>query len=171
MVAAAIVLPANPFRSSRLVRVIPSPCSIGTRFGQHLLSHALAISVDKSQCHLPSKALTPGVIMEAAMLKKAILLCAMMFLAGSSPGYAQRQTQTGDVYVRVVRTHCRSGIGTDQRQVSARPDWSYISIRSPRCRRRRLHSGRSGGNRLVSRSKGLSTSEFACRAVAERRLV
>ena len=40
MVAAAIVLPANPFRSSRLVRVIPSPCSIGTRFGQHLSKSA-----------------------------------------------------------------------------------------------------------------------------------
>ena len=37
------------------------------------------------------------------MLKKAILLCVMLFLAGSSPSYAQRQTQTGDVYVRVVR--------------------------------------------------------------------
>ena len=43
--------------------------------------------------------------MEAAMLKKAILLCAMLFLAGSSPSYAQRQAApgTGDVQVRIVR--------------------------------------------------------------------
>jgi hypothetical protein len=49
--------------------------------------------------------------MEAAMLKKAILLCAMLFLAGSSPSYAQRQAATGAqrqaatgaVQVRIVR--------------------------------------------------------------------
>ena len=111
MVAAAIVLPANPFRSSRLVRVIPSPCSIGTRFGQHLsLTHS-RYQLIKVNVTSPSKALTPGVIMEAAMLKKAILLCAMILLAGSSPSYAQRQTQTGDVYVRVVRVGFILGAG------------------------------------------------------------
>jgi hypothetical protein len=51
------------------------------------------------------------VIVEAAMLKKAILLCAMLFIAGTSPSYAQRQTQTGDVYVRVVRVGFILGAG------------------------------------------------------------
>ena len=45
------------------------------------------------------------------MLKKAILLCAMILLAGSLPSYAQRHTQTGDVYVRVVRVGFILGAG------------------------------------------------------------
>jgi len=41
--------------------------------------------------------------METAMLKKAIVLFAGIFLAGSSPGFAQGHSQTGAVQVRVVR--------------------------------------------------------------------
>ena len=37
------------------------------------------------------------------MLKSAIMLFAILFLAGVSPSYAQRQAETGAVQVRVVR--------------------------------------------------------------------
>jgi hypothetical protein len=45
------------------------------------------------------------------MLKKVLVLMAALFVAGTSPGYAQGQSQTGSVRVKVVRVGLLVGGG------------------------------------------------------------